>query len=82
MRFCLLLIILLAVALPDKSWAGDAKPASPRAQITVENWDKGAPLSRWAYTHLSEVFPTAVVRRAEPVANLPEQLDPRLAVSS
>ena len=30
---------------------------SPRAQVTVENWDKGGALSHWVYRHVSEVFP-------------------------
>src|SRR6266436_10024890 len=51
---------------------------SPRAQVTVENWDKGGPLSHWVYTHLSEVLPTAVVRRAGQVVDLPEQLRPEI----
>ncbi len=78
MRLCLLLITLFAVVLPQKTWAEDAKPGSPRAQVTVENWDKGGPLSHWVYTHLSEVLPTAVVRRAGPVVDLPEQLRPEI----
>src|SRR5712691_6515901 len=49
---------------------------SPRAQVTVENWDKGGPLSHWVYTHLSEVFPSAVVRRAGASVDLPKQLQP------
>jgi len=49
---------------------------SPRAQVTVENWDKGAALSHWIYTHLSEFFPTAVIRRGGPILNLPTQLKP------
>jgi CubicO group peptidase (beta-lactamase class C family) len=77
-RCCLLLIPLIAVALPEKTWAGDMKTGSPRAQATVENWDKGGPLSRWVYTHLSEVFPTAVVRRASTVVDLPQQLQPEI----
>ena len=51
---------------------------SPRAQVTVENWDKGAALSHWIYTHLSEFFPTAVVRRGGPILNLPTQLKPEI----
>jgi CubicO group peptidase (beta-lactamase class C family) len=78
MRLCLLLITLFAVALPQKTWAEDAKLGSPRRQVTVANWDKGGPLSHWVYTHLSEVFPTAVVRRAGQVVDLPEQLRPEI----
>jgi len=51
---------------------------SPRAQVTVENWDKGGALSHWIYTHLSELFPTAVIRRGGPILNLPTQLKPEI----
>ncbi len=78
MRLSLLLLTVIAVASLGKTWAGDTKSASPRTQVTVENWDKGGPLSHWVYTHLSEVFPTAVVRRAGPVVDLPEQLRPEI----
>ncbi|PYJ03893.1 MAG: hypothetical protein DME95_09690 [Verrucomicrobia bacterium] len=47
---------------------------SPRAQVTVENWDKGGALSHWVYTHVSEVFPSAVVRRGGAIVDLPVQL--------
>jgi len=49
-----------------------------RAQVTVENWDKGGLLSHWVYTHLSEVFPVAVVRRGGPIVDLPVQLRPEI----
>src|SRR6266481_4553617 len=78
MRLSVLLLSAIAVASLGKIWAGETKPASPRTQVTVENWDKGGPLSRWVYTHLSEVFPTAVVRRADQVVDLPEQLRPEI----
>jgi len=47
---------------------------SPRAQVTVENWDKGGALSHWVYTHVSEVFPSAVVRRGGAIVDLPVEL--------
>ncbi len=50
-------------------WAAE----SPRAQVTVENWDKGGPISHWVYTHLSEVFPSAMVHRGGAILDLPEQ---------
>jgi CubicO group peptidase (beta-lactamase class C family) len=53
-------------------------PESSRAQVTVENWDKGGALSRWAYTHLSEVFPSAVVRRGGAIVDLSTQLRPEI----
>ena len=45
MRFCWLLITLGAVVLQNDICAEDAKPASMRAQVTVDNWDKGGALS-------------------------------------
>ena len=51
---------------------------SPRAQVTVENWDKGGALSHWVYTHVSEVFPSAVVRRGGAIVNLPIELKPEI----
>ena len=78
MRFCWLLITLGAVVLPNDICAKDAKPASMRAQVTVDNWDKGGALSHWVYTHLSEVFPAAVVRRAGAIVDLPRQLQPEI----
>ncbi|MBO0695767.1 MAG: hypothetical protein J2P56_06660, partial [Verrucomicrobia bacterium] len=47
---------------------------SPRAQVTIENWDKGGALSHWAFTHMSEIFPSAVVRRGGTIVELPLQL--------
>lgn len=51
---------------------------SPRAQVTIENWDKGGPLSHWVYTHVSEVFPSAVIRRGGAILDLPVQLRPEI----
>ena len=78
MRVCWLLVVMVAVALPNDTRAEDAKPASLRTQVTVENWDKGGPLSRWVYTHISDVFPAAVVRRGGAVVDLPVQLRPEI----
>lgn len=78
MRLCWLLIALAGLALPNDICAGDAKPASMRAQVTVKNWDKGGAPSHWVYTHLSEVFPAAVVRRAGAIVDLPKQLQPEI----
>src|SRR5438105_11739866 len=78
MRLCWLVIPLAALVLPRDICAEEAKPASMRAQVTVDNWDKGGPLSHWVYTHLSEVFPAAVVRCAGPIVDLPAQLRPEI----
>src|SRR6266850_6059371 len=78
MRSRSLVVALIAVALRDNIRAEDAKPASLRAQVTVENWDKGGPLSHWVYTHLSEVFPSAIVRRGGTILDLPVQIRPEI----
>jgi len=51
---------------------------SPRAKVTVENWDKGGALSHWVYTHVSEVFPSAVIRRGGAILDLPVQIRPEI----
>ena len=58
--------------------ASTPSPESPRARVTVENWDKGGALSHWVYTHVSEVFPSAVVRRGGAILDLPVQLRPEI----
>jgi len=78
MRMLCFLATILGVTLPENIRAADPNAVSPRTQVTVENWDKGGPLSRWVYTHVSEVFPTALVRRAGPIVNLPEELRPEI----
>src|SRR5947208_15807838 len=55
-----------------------ASPQSPRAQVTIENWDKGGTLSHWVYTHVSEVFSSAVIRRGGAIIDLPAQLRPEI----
>lgn len=78
---------LVLLALPPASRAAAAAgPASTpadaaralRARIDVDTWDDGGELSRFAYLHMSEIFPTAVVRRGGAVRALP--LRPREAV--
>jgi CubicO group peptidase (beta-lactamase class C family) len=78
MRLCGLLITLAAVALSTEIRAEERKPVAMRAQVTVENWDKGGPRSHWVYTHISEVFPAAVVRRGGAIVELPAQLRPEV----
>ena len=51
---------------------------SLRTQVTTANWDKGGAISHWVYTHLSEVFPTAVVRRGGAVRELPPRPRPEI----
>ncbi len=46
-----------------------------RRAVTLENWDDGGELSRFAYGHVSEIFPVAVVRRGGVVAPLPVALN-------
>jgi hypothetical protein len=68
----------LAVAGEPVSPQSTPTPPSPRGQVTIENWDKGGALSHWVYTHVSEVFPSAVVRRGGPILDLPVQLRPEI----
>ena len=60
--------------------AGGAESLSLRAQVTTANWDKGGTVSHWVYTHISEVFPTAIVRRGGAVRELP--LRPRAEIGA
>lgn len=86
---CLTLHAFIAITNPMNSvfvgfavWLGcilvaESAPSpevSPRAQVTVENWDKGGALTHWVYTHVSEVFPSAVVRRGGAIVDLPSEL--------
>ena len=63
---------------PAPARTGGAGRLSPRAQVTTANWDKGGAISHWVYTHLSEVFPVAVVRRGGAVRDLPQQPRPEI----
>src|SRR5690242_8627290 len=68
----------LAIAGEGMSSQPAQKRESLRAQVTVENWDKGGALSHWVYTHLSEVFPSAIVRRGGAIVDLPVQIRPEI----
>ena len=68
----------LPVAAERASIQQASTPESPRAQVTIENWDKGGALSHWVYTHVSEVFPSAVVRRGGPIVELQVQMRPEI----
>jgi CubicO group peptidase (beta-lactamase class C family) len=50
-----------------------------RRAITLENWDDGGELSRFAYQHVSEIFPVAVIKRGGgPIAPLPVEPNPAI----
>jgi CubicO group peptidase (beta-lactamase class C family) len=51
---------------------------SMRAQVTVENWDKGGSVSHWTYLHTSEVSPTAIIRRGGSIVDLPQEPHPEI----
>src|ERR1041385_1843284 len=68
----------LAVAREAATIQAASTPESTRAQVTIENWDKGGALSHWVYTHVSEVFPAAVVRRGGAIVDRPAQLRPEI----
>ena len=57
---------------------GASSASSLRARVTIENWDKGGTLSHWVYTHMSEVFPVAVIERGGPIVDLPTELKPEI----
>ena len=61
-RVCYLLIV------PSAVHGENACPV--HAQAAVENWDKGRRAHALGYTHISEVFPAAIVRRAGPIVEL------------
>jgi len=68
----------LAVIIPSPVRAQPPVSSAMRAQVTVENWDKGGAVSRWAYLHVSEVSPTAIIRRGRSIVDLPQQLRPEI----
>jgi CubicO group peptidase (beta-lactamase class C family) len=70
--------LCLSVAGQPASIPATSTAQSPRAQVTIENWDKGGALSHWVYTHVPEVFPSAVVRRGGAIVDLPVQLRPEI----
>jgi CubicO group peptidase (beta-lactamase class C family) len=77
-----LVVFAIWSALTAASECASIQPASPlqslRAHVTIENWDKGGALSHWVYTHVSEVFPSAVIRRGGAIVDLPVQLRPEI----
>ncbi len=68
----------VALIMPSPVLAQPPVPSAMRAQVTVENWDKGGAVSHWAYLHVSEVSPTAVIRRGRSIVDLPQQLRPEI----
>jgi len=80
-RLSLIVVVsLLGSALSTSSApeTGASLALSPRAQVTIENWDKGGALSHWVYTHMSEVFPVAVIERGGAIVDLPTELKPEI----
>ncbi len=49
-----------------------------RRSVTLQNWDDGGEVSRFAYLHISEIFPTAVIHRGGPVSPLEEVREPAI----
>ncbi len=49
-----------------------------RAKVTLENWDNGGAISTFVYQNATEVFPSASVRRAGVVRQLPVHLRPEI----
>jgi len=52
-------VLLVTVA---KVPAAEEVRSNMRAQVTVENWDKGGPVSHWVYTHASGLRDVADMR--------------------
>jgi CubicO group peptidase (beta-lactamase class C family) len=73
-----LLLTLLPVIASSLLRAEAVAPSSMRAQVTVENWDKGGAISHWTYLHACEVAPTAIIRRGGATLDLPMQLRPEI----
>jgi hypothetical protein len=69
---------LVTLIMPSPVRAQPPVPSAMRAQVTVENWDKGGAVSHWAYLHASEVSPTAIIRRGRSIVDLPQQLRPEI----
>jgi CubicO group peptidase (beta-lactamase class C family) len=77
---------IAAFALASVASTGSAQTTGPsaaesarlRRAVTLENWDDGGEISRFAYLNLSQVFPVAVVRRGGPILPLPVALDPAI----
>jgi hypothetical protein len=72
------LLTCVTLIMPSPVRAQPAVPSAMRAQVTVENWDKGGAVSHWTYLHVSEVFPTAIIRRGRSIVDLPQQLRPEI----
>src|SRR5262245_45266991 len=73
-----LLLTLLPVIAAPLLRAQAVAPSTIRAQVTVENWDKGGAISHWTYLHACEVSPTAIIRRGGATLDLPVQLRPEI----
>ena len=69
---------LSALSASSAPETGVSSALSLRAQVTIENWDKGGALSHWVYTHMSEVFPVAVIERGGAIVDLPTELKPEI----
>jgi CubicO group peptidase (beta-lactamase class C family) len=52
--------------------------AELRRAVTLQNWDDGGDISRFAYLHTSEIFPSAVIHRSGPVSELAVVPDSRV----
>ena len=63
---------------PGPSGYGADEAGRLRRAITLDNWDDGGELSRYAYQHVSEIFPVAVIPRGGPIAPLPVEPNPAI----
>jgi len=86
----LLVVLAVCCIVPATQRPGDQprtanpEPYAPtesarlRRAVTLLNWDDGGDVSRFAYLHASEIFPSAVIHRYGPVSELAVAPNPKV----
>lgn len=90
-RFVLIFLLNAISIVPVASTNRPAEPLQDRSQeyeptdvarlrraVTIENWDDGGNISRFAYLHTSEIFPTAAIYKGTNVMPLEEVPNPAI----
>jgi CubicO group peptidase (beta-lactamase class C family) len=79
-RFAVLVLLCASAKAqsPGPPGYGADEAGRLRRAITLENWDDGGELSRYAYQHVSEIFPVALIGRGGPIAPLPAEPNPAI----
>ncbi len=75
---CLALLVAIFPILPGQTDDTARALYKARAGVTSTNWDEGGARSHWVYLHPSEVFPSAILRRAAPERALPVHPRPEI----